>query len=238
MGKKLFFLSLIVLSVVMGMHWLKNRPKIRPKQARERVALNLQDLQVQDKEPGETKNPDDNPPKQGNPDQGDENSDTGKPEGADSQNNPDNPDESNTPAEVKPGDVIADGDDPLMADPLIIALRSMRRNPFEHSPYAQLVQELQKKEEIASKPGEKKSVKLLTANFSATIQTRKELVAVIDSRLYRKGEFFQDKKISEIKSEIIALESGTGTYLIPKRGVNVSIAEDGTYTFVDNFRKN
>jgi hypothetical protein len=114
----------------------------------------------------------------------------------------------------------------------------MKRNPFERSPYAQLVLEIQKKEEIAAQPVEKKSVKLLNARFTATIETRKELVAVIDSRLYRKGELFQNKKISDIKAELVSLESGPDTFLIPKNGVNVSIAEDGTYTVDDSFHKN
>ena len=217
----------------MGMHWQKNQPKTKPSQTK-RVALNLQDLQIQDTEPAEAKKPG----AKDNPDQEGENADPEKPEGDTGEKTPENQVASETLTAKMPGEGAVSGDDPLMADPLIVALRSMQRNPFERSPYAQLIQDLQKKEEIAAMPGEKKSVKLLTANFSATIQTRKELVAVIDSRLYRKGEFFQDKKISEIKSEIISLENGTGTFLIPKHGVNVSIAEDGSYTVVDNFHKN
>ncbi|EKD83965.1 MAG: hypothetical protein ACD_39C00333G0001, partial [uncultured bacterium] len=54
MGKKLFFLSLIILSVAMGAHWQKNRPKTKAGPAKPRVALNLQDLQIQDNETGDT----------------------------------------------------------------------------------------------------------------------------------------------------------------------------------------
>jgi len=230
MGKKLFFLSLIVLAVAMGIKWNKIRPKTKTGPARERVALNLQDLQLQDK-PGSASG-DSGDQTDGEIDKTDQEQPG---DAADTSQDGENS-EGETETSESEGSVATDTIG--LDDPILLALRSMKRNPFEKSPYAQLVLEIQKKEEIAAKPTEKKSVKLLNARFTATIETRKELVAVIDSRLYRKGELFQDKKISEIKAEIVSLESGPDTFLIPKHGVNVSIAEDGSYTVVDSYQKN
>jgi len=228
MGKKLFFLSLIVLSVAMGIKWNNIRPKTKTGPARQRVALNLQDLQLQD-------NPD---AESSETDGAAADSDQKAPEDGETQQEGETPDEQTEPSEGSETETAVATDTVGLDDPILLALRNMKRNPFERSPYAQLVLEIQKKEEIAAQPTEKKSVKLLNAKFTATIETRKELVAVIDSRLYRKGEMFQNKKISEIKSEIVSLESGPDTFLIPKFGVNVSIAEDGTYTVDDSFHKN
>lgn len=235
-GKQLFCLSLILLSIAMGMHWHKNRPKTRPpKPSQSRVALNIDDLQLQD----EDKEPTDQAP-----------------EGENGEVDPDNPDQS---AENASDTINADASgelastteeiaaanatesrvlDPVLDDVVVAAIRNIPRNPFERSPYAKLVEEIRAREGIKDEVVEKKNVKLLTANFSATIGTKKELVAVIDSRLYRKGEVFQNKKITEIKNELISLESGSDMFLIPKVGVKVNIAEDGTYSVEDNFHKN
>jgi len=238
MGKKLFFLSLIILSVAMGIKWHKTRPPTKKGPARQRVALNLQDLQLQDDAnagSGDKSAPDPNG-EGGEPPEGEnEEPVEGDPENGEGTGEP--PED----ADPEEGEKIASGPsnlDPLLEDPIILALKKMKRDPFERSPYAKLVEDLQKKEEMAAMPVEKKSVQLLPANFTATIETRKELVAVIDSRLYRKGDAFGDKKIAEIKNEIISLESGKDTFLIPKRGVNVNIAEDGTYTVEDSYHKN
>jgi hypothetical protein len=220
-GKKFFFLSLIILSVAMGMHWQKNRPKTvrSATPARQRTALNLQDLQIQDGIADEIPPDDFTDPVEGDAPLGD------------GEDLPEDGEEIVDESGETPQ--AADGDDPIM-----IALRSMRRNPFERSPYAQLAEELQKQEEIAALPVEKKQVQLLTAQFTATIETPTELVAVIDSRLYRKGDLYQSMTIAEIKRELVSLESGNNTFLIPKHGVNVNIDEDGNYTVVDNFHKN
>lgn len=237
-GKQLFCLSLIFLSIAMGMHWQKNRPKVKPKKpTQNRVALNIDDLQIQD----DIKDPSAQEPL--------------APDGTDvmAPDTPLDPDliASATNIGTTTGDIasisgeIASGSasapvelDPLMADPIIASMRAMARNPFERSPYAKLVEEIRAREGIKDEVVEKKNVKLLTANFSATIGTKKELVAVIDSKLYRKGELFQDKKITEIKNELVSLENGADLFLIPKFGVNVKIAEDGTYSVEDNFHKN
>lgn len=230
-SKQLFFFSLILLSVAMGLNWFKNRPKTKPvKTNRPRVALNLSDLQLQDEETQ---------------------TETGEPA-----TETETPVEGDTSGEENP-DVVTDGgetddtasstvevasstldtSDPLVSDPIILALKQMPRNPFERSPYAKLVEQLKMALEVSDQPIEKKAVTLLTAEFSATIQTARELVAVIDKRLFRKGESFQDKKITDIKTEYVSLEADGAVFLLPKTGVNISIAEDGTYTVDDSFHK-
>jgi hypothetical protein len=239
MGKKLFFLSLIILSVAMGMKWHKTRPLTKKGPVRQRVALNLQDLELQDDKnagAGDESTSDSG----GEGGEGEEPAE-GALEGEGDPENSEGTDENPEDTDPDAGENVASGTsnlDPLLNDPIILALKKMKRDPFERSPYAKLVEDLQKKEEMAAMPVEKKSVQLLPANFTATIETRKELVAVIDSRLYRKGDAFGDKKIADIKNEIISLESGKDTFLIPKRGVNVNIAEDGTYTVEDSYHKN
>lgn len=231
-GKQLFCLSLIVLSIAMGMHWFKNRPKTKPKKpSQTRVALNLDDLQLQDEIPATETNDTADDADEIDPENqqiAGENATDSDPDGLATDTN-----------RIK--DLLAsttDSLDPVLNDPIIISLRTIQRNPFERSPYAKLVEELRAREGIKDEVVEKRSVKVLTANFSATIGTKRELVAVIDSRLYRKGELFQDKKITEIKNELVSLEKGADLFLIPKVGVKVSVAEDGTYSVEDSFRKN
>ncbi len=241
-SKQLFFFSLILLSVAMGMHWFKNRPKTRPvKSNRPRVALNLSDLQLQD---------------------GTEASGTSEAEGTPTEQPEDGQEGEETPADgvegegEETGEAPADGEegsetasdtaeiasaavDLLDSDPIIVALKKMPRNPFERSPYAQLVEQLRMAMDVKDEPEEKKAVSLLTAAFSATIQTESELVAVIDRSLFRKGETFQDKKITDIKPEYVTMENDSGIFLLPKTGVNINInPEDGTYTVEDNYHKN
>jgi len=181
MGKKLFFLSLIILSVAMGAHWQKNRPKTKSGPAKPRVALNLQDLQIQDNEAGDATGGETDQDKPVSPDDQGDGVDPEKTEDGE-QKSPDQPEGSESASEEPAGDAVASAQNTLNEDPIIFALRNMSRNPFERSPYAQLVLELQKKEEVAALPTEKKSVKLLPANFSATIQTRKELAKASFSR--------------------------------------------------------
>jgi len=224
----------------MGMHWFKNRPKTKPvKTNRPRVALNLSDLQLQD---------------------GTEATDTtaveGDPEQPDVQEGEETPEGESETNEGETGEPPAGGDegsetasgttevasaavDLMDSDPVIIALKKMPRNPFERSPYAQLVEQLRMAMDTKDEPVEKKAVSLLAAAFSATIQTESELVAVIDRSLFRKGETFQDKKITDIKPEYVTLENDSGIFLLPKTGVNINInPEDGTYTVEDNYHKN
>lgn len=236
-SKQLFFFSLILLSVAMGMNWFKNRPKTKPvKSNRPRVALNLSDLQLQDEgTQTETSTGTDTDSKTG---EGEATGEGEEPTEGDTETATD--DEIETEAASSPVDIASgtlDASDPMTSDPIITALKAMPRNPFETSPYAQLVEQLRMASEVSDAPVAKKTVTLLKAEFSATIQTPRELVAVIDKGLFRKGEEFQDKTITEIKTEYVSLESDGGIFLLPKTGVNISIAEDGTYTVNDSFHK-
>ena len=223
----------------MGMNWFKNRPKAKPARAnRPKVALNLSDLQLQDENGQEQPNEGTETGEgAGEPGEGEEPGETVEPGG---EGDPDAATGEGETGETASETVeIASGTpDILLSDPIIIALQGMKRNPFERSPYAQLVEQLKMAQEATNEPVEKKSVALLPAEFSATIQTARELVAVIDKRLFRKGEIFQDKKITDIKTEFVSLESDGGIFLIPKTGVTINIAEDGTYTVSDTFHKN
>jgi hypothetical protein len=236
-SKQLFFFSLILLSVAMGMNWFKNRPKTRPvKTNRPRVALNLSDLQLQDENTQtetSTQTDTDSTTDDGEPPEDSESPPEGDPETGTGEE----PDLSNASAPTDLASGTIDTTDPLLSDPVIVALKQLPRNPFETSPYAQLVEQLRMASEISDEPVEKKKVALLNADFSATIQTARELVAVIDKRLFREGEPFQDKKITEIKTEYVSLESEAGVFLLHKKGVKIEIAEDGTYTVDDSFHK-
>lgn len=244
-GKQLFCLSLIILSVVMGLHWFKNKPKERKKvKDRPRVALDLDDLQIQDdKPPADSPDGDDPPldtPPEDSPDDipGDETGDTPEDQPGEGDIANQSPEDNNASSTT---DLTASGSldlPPELNDPIIIALRSMPRNPFETSPYAKLVEKLREQE---SQPEEEEIIKttqLLQANFTATIRTRQELLAVIDSKLYRKGDPFGDNQITDIKPELVKIDTPSSLFIIPKVGVRVNIATDGSYTFEDSYRQN
>ncbi|GAB4275458.1 MAG: hypothetical protein Kow0029_16630 [Candidatus Rifleibacteriota bacterium] len=239
-GKQLFCLSLIILSVAMGMHWFKNKPKKKKKVSdRPRVALNLDDLQLQDEEPNkkqDKKEPSGSTDTDNNQDSPDETS----PENHGSPDSNENGNETAASGTSEIPDTASTTEElnPELNDPIIIALKSMPRNPFETSPYAKLVEELRAAEDAPEEEVIKKTTNLINANFSATIKTKNELVAIIDSRLYRKGDLFQGKEITDIKPELVFLDTASQLFLIPKVGVKVDIATDGTYTFEDTFRKN
>jgi hypothetical protein len=250
-GKQLFCLSLIILSVAMGLHWFKNRPKKQKKRTnRPRVALNIDDLQIQDEEDtnsgtlDENTKPDDK--QDADPDAADEDSDG---QTNDSQDGEQNIQDTHATDEEQ----TASGTEEIVAvaskaieiaseldDPIIASLRSLPRNPFQESPYALLVEQLRAAEDEADEVVEdvKKEIQVLQANFTGTIKTPSELVAVIDSRLYRQGDFFQDRRITQIKNELVAMDTGPNLFLIPKVGVKVDIATDGTYTYEDSFQGN
>ena len=238
-SKQLFFFSLILLSVAMGMHWFKNRPKTRPvKSNRPRVALNLSDLQLQDgteaSGTSETGEDTTEQPEEGQENPIDETEGDGEETGEPPADGEESPDAASGTTEIASAAI-----DIMDSDPIIVALKKMPRNPFERSPYAQLVEQLRMAMDAKDEPEEKKAVSLLTAAFSATIQTESELVAVIDRSLFRKGETFQDKKITDIKPEYVTMENDSGVFLLPKTGVNINInPEDGTYTVEDNYHKN
>ena len=235
----------------MGMHWFKNRPKTRPvKSNRPKVALNLSDLQLQDgtEASGSATIADGEPSDDGenSGEEGEATTETGEAgegegegdgEGENGEKTADGEEGSETASDTT--EIASAAVEIMDSDPVMVALKQMPRNPFERSPYAQLVEQLRMAMDTKDEPEEKKAVSLLTAAFSATIQTESELVAVIDRSLFRKGENFQDKKITDIKPEYVTMENDSGVFLLPKTGVNINInPEDGTYTVEDNYHKN
>jgi hypothetical protein len=222
------------------MHWFKNRPKTRPvKSNRPRVALNLSDLQLQDGTEATDTAAVEGDPEQPVGQEGEETPTDGTETGETETGEPSSGGEEGSETASGTTEVASATIDIMDSDPIIVALKKMPRNPFERSPYAQLVEQLRMAMDVKDEPEEKKAVSLLTAAFSATIQTESELVAVIDRSLFRKGETFQDKKITDIKPEYVTMENDSGIFLLPKTGVNINInPEDGTYTVEDNYHKN
>ena len=124
-------------------------------------------------------------------------------------------------------------------DPVIASFLSLKRNPFEVSPYAKLIEQLKKKAEAeavkVNQPKETTKVTRLNSVYSASIAIGATLMAVIDSKTYKEGEIFNDMRIKEIKPEIVLLEKNNDKFLIPKRGVNLVISEDGSYSIEDTY---
>lgn len=222
-SKQIFFFSLIVLSVVMGVDWYKHRP-IKPKTPQAaRTAINIDEI-----EPIEEEDlPEDNDSPETEPNQTSTKPDDGS-EGKDSQ----------TPESVvlKPKSKI---EELAQTDPVIASFLSLKRNPFEVSPYAKLIEQLKKKAEAeavkVNQPKETAKVTRLNSVYSASIAIGTTLMAVIDSKTYKEGEIFNDMRIKEIKPEIVLLEKNNDKFLIPKRGVNLVISEDGSYSIEDTY---
>lgn len=225
-GRKIFCLSLIVLSVTMGIHWFKHRPKVKKvKRKRPRVALNIDDLQIQDNKTSDTK------PQE-----------TKMPEKVDPGNTQIASETSNTTDNASSSEPLFNASETsgLNADPIIFAFNHLTRNPFERSPYVKLANAAKKdaeEKEVEDVSGKGKETKLLKAEFSATIKTNDDLVAVIDNNLYRKGEMFRNGRISSISTELVFVNTATTLFIIPKVGVNLKIASDGVYTYNDSFRE-
>lgn len=216
-SKQIFFFSLIVLSVVMGVDWYKHRP-IKPKTPQAaRTAINIDEIEpIEDNDSPETE-----------PNQ----TSTKPDDGSDVE-------ESQTPESVvlKPKSKI---EELAQTDPVIASFLSLKRNPFEVSPYAKLIEQLKKKAEAeavkVNQPKETAKVTRLNSVYSASIAIGTTLMAVIDSKTYKEGEIFNDMRIKEIKPEIVLLEKNNDKFLIPKRGVNLVISEDGSYSIEDTY---
>lgn len=245
-SKQLFFISLIILSVAMGMNWFKNKPKFVKKPiAKNRQAVNLSDLQIQEEKEKEAaqKAKEENQEENDDSDFIDEGEESENPEadtiaeGKQEQSEQDSTENSEANSEENASDT-ASLENPLKDDPIMIEYFQITRNPFETSPYAQLVEKLRQEAELAAIPEEHitKKITQLKANFSGIIETNRGLVAIIDANLYKKGDEFGGKKITEIKDDLIIFDTDKETFLLPKTGVNVSInAEEGEYTVTDTY---
>ena len=118
----------------------------------------------------------------------------------------------------------------------------MVRNPFETSPYAQLVEKLRIEAELAARPVEEKKEEVLVpklmsnAKFNGTIETERGPKVIVDGNIYEKGNELNGCIIKEIKPNLIVLTSGEDKWLLPKTGVNVQInPETGEYSVDDSF---
>jgi hypothetical protein len=228
MGKRLFFLSLIILSAAMGFQWFKNRPKSPPRPPRKvAVAVNLDDLEVATPRPS--------------PDPATEPAEvatsTPPPEASDE------PGDGEQPANLvasAPSEANQAAQPKEEGDPIILAFSRLTRTPFEPSPFIAMMEAAGKSKEEVVEGGEKKPTKptsLMPGDFLGTIETPNALLAIVDSRLYKAGDLFNDIPIIKVGKELILLENESGKFIIPKKGVVVNIASDGTYTFADTFRK-
>lgn len=238
-GKQLFCLSLVILSVAMGIHWFKNKPKTRKRPTRRpKVALDIEDLQIQD----DKQNADDEeaPVEDIGQDTGEETSVDEPATGTEeiTEDAQETATDTSEIATASPTEELP----PELDDPVIAKFRNLKRNPFEKSPYAELVEKLREQQALERQEENKeeitKQVQVMNANFSATIKAQNKLVAIIDSRLYREGDQFQQNKITKIEPSIVSLDTDSTLFLIPKVGVQVNVATDGTYTYQDTFREN
>ena len=245
--KQLFFISLIILSVAMGMNWFKNRParpKKKPNQA-PRQAISLSDLQIQENEGQKEEDDEDEDEKEDKESTASQTSkiyegEVEEEEGGEEEG--EKPEGEQGTGELASGttDINASDsqplDNPLKDDPIMKDYFQLTRNPFETSPYAQLVEKLRLEAELAARPKEEiKEVvivpKIMNARFTGTIETARGPKAIVDGSLYEKGNELNGCIVKEIKMNMILLESGTQKWLLPKTGVDIKIdSETGEYS--------
>ena len=260
--KQLFFISLIILSIAMGLNWFKNNKhtfgkKPATNQPKPKQSVNLSDLQLKEDE-------DENE----NESEEEEEDDSKKQEGKDKaskvyegeveeeeEGEGEEGEDENEESETKPkeGEIASESIDitasdtqslenPLKDDPYIQEYYKLTRNPFEVSPYAQLVEKLRIEAEKAAHPEEEekeviKVPKLLSnAKYSGSIETNRGPKAIVDGGLYEKGNELNGFTVKEIKENIIILESDGDEWLLPKTGVTIEInPETGEYTVSDSY---
>lgn len=240
--KKLFFVSMIILSISMGLSWIKNRPKPQkvqpPVTVKTRQAIDFNEFQIEDEQSkNENENEEDD-----EEEENDESEKKIKKQNAtktDSDNESGEENQDKTPSDI--GDK-AENANILKDDPIMVDYFKITRNPFEISPYAKLVEKLKLEAEMAARPKfflreEIKVPKLLNnAKFTGTIETDKGLAALIDGSLYIIGSLYKNYIIKDIKMNLIVLQSEKDDYLLPKTGVSVKIDnETGEYSLTDNF---
>ncbi|HOY67188.1 MAG TPA: hypothetical protein PLP29_09875 [Candidatus Ozemobacteraceae bacterium] len=232
MGKRMFFLSLLILSIAMGAQFYKNRPKTAPKKPkRPAAAVNLDDLEL--RQPG---------------DEGGDGDETAT-DSLEIAGSPRDGVASGTATDTAglasatetPDEVAAATDSSAIGDPVLLAFANLKRSPFEPSPFAKLVEQAQASAAAALaadpvKASKTKPTEVLNAPFGGTIETHNTLVAVIDKRLYRVGDQFQGKTIRKIEKTHVTLDDPAKIYLLPKLGVNITISSD-TVSVTDDFMK-
>ena len=253
--KQLFFVSLIILSIAMGINWFKNNRhnfgKKPPETANKpKQSVNLSDLQLKEDEEEneeEEKEEDDSENKEGKEqgskvyegeveeeEEGEENEEGKEPK-------PETGEIASESADITASDTPP-LENPLKDDPYIQEYFKLTRNPFEVSPYAQLVEKLRIEAELAAQPHEEEKVEIkipklmANAKFTGSIETNRGPKAIIDGGLYEKGNELNGFIVKEIKGNMIILESGGEEWLLPKTGVTIDInQETGEYTVSDTY---
>ncbi|MBF0542905.1 MAG: hypothetical protein HQM08_00655 [Candidatus Riflebacteria bacterium] len=244
-GKKLFFLSLIVLSAVMGYDWAKNRSPAGnfnrpPVQAQSLIneSLTIASESQQVVSASETKpvppvssseitavsTPTVEAPKLPEPDKT----------------------SPQTPQTAEPIQVASSSEE----EKIFAAWSSLNKEMFKPSPFLKMIEDVKREKEereemekakaahVVVKKVNARQKTILSAPFTATIETENSSVAIIDKSFYKVGQYYDGKKISEIKPSVIMLDDASTTYFIPKKGVQISISPDGDNVDVkDDFLK-
>ena len=242
----------------MGLNWFKNNKhtfgkKPATNQNKPKQSVNLSDLQLkEDEDENESEEEEDEDSKkqeekdkgnkvyEGEVEEEEEDGEEGN-EGEETEPKPKEGEIASESIEITASDTQS-LDNPLKDDPYIQEYFKMTRNPFEVSPYAQLVEKLRIEAEKAAHPEEEEKVeikvpKLLTnAKFTGSIETNRGPKAIVDGGLYEKGNELNGYTVKEIKENIIILESGGEEWLLPKTGVTIDInQETGEYTVSDSY---
>ena len=257
--KQLFFVSLIILSIAMGINWFKNNKHTFGKKPASNVnkpkqSVSLSDLQLKE---DENKNEEDeneeddsenkegkekaNKVYEGEVEEEEEEEGEEEGEGEESEPKPKEGEIASESIEITASDTQS-LENPLKDDPYIQEYFKITRNPFEVSPYAQLVEKLRIEAEKAAHPEEEEKVEvkvpklLANAKFTGSIETNRGPKAIVDGGLYEKGNELNGYTVKEIKENIIILESGDDEWLLPKTGVTIDInPETGEYTVSDSY---
>ncbi len=238
-ARQLFFLSLIILSIVMGLNWFKNRPKPESIQMpAKNLQANPKIFQITD---GEIDDENENEDEDEEEESVKKSKKIDKEDSKEKENN--NEEDKSKEAEKAQTAQTEIQENPLKDDPLMQDYFKISRNPFEISPYTKLIEKLKLEAELAAHPKnfflreEVKVPKLLpNAKFTASIETDRGLAALINGSLYSVGEEFNGRIIKEIKFNMIKMESEKDIWLLPKTGVKITIDNDtGEYTVDDSF---
>lgn len=213
----------------MGQNWFKNRPKPQKKSIKKQtqVAVTLDDESTTAIAP--------------------EASDTPELIASETAAASDDPDATEQDPEFASGtpviasETIVASAPAEIADSLLLAWEKLERHPFEYSPFSKMLLEAGK---TSTPDGETvvakiKPTVLLDAPFVGIMETETDTAAIIGGRLFKAGEEFQGKKIKKVEGKTLYLEDDNGFYVMPKKGVTVSIATDGTYFVTeDSYEKN
>ena len=247
--KQFFFVSLIILSIAMGLNWLKHRPT-KPvgsdnTSKKPRQALNFEDLQIKEneKEEEEEEEKEEKEEKE-NKEQANKKYEGEVTEEDDDENKEETSENPKTASETE--EIIASETlivaNPLKDDPILQDFFKVERNPFETSPYAQLVEKLRIEAELASRPvvEEKKEVKvpkiMSHSRFNGTIETERGPKVIVDGNVYEKGNELNGCIIQEIRPNLIVLESDSDKWLLPKTGVKILINnQTGEFSVDDSY---